>query len=95
MPCPPEGRLTIRAEATASGLCLEIRDTGTGIAPDILPRIFEPWVTTKPPGHGNGLGLSIARDVITGLGGTIKVESVPGRGTTFTIDLPADTMVNA
>ena len=92
---PAGGTLVITAQATTSGVRLEIRDTGTGIAPDILPRIFEPWVTTKPPGRGTGLGLSIARDVITGLGGTIAVDSLPGRGTTFTIDLPANTMVTS
>jgi signal transduction histidine kinase len=59
-----------------------------GIAPDLLPRVFEPWVTTKPAGRGTGLGLSITRDVVARHGGTIEAVSEPGR-TTFTIDLPA------
>ena len=66
-----------------------MRDTGSGIDPDVLPRIFEPWVTTKPAGRGTGLGLSITRDLITSLGGTIGVSSSAGQGTTFTIELPA------
>ena len=48
-----------------------MRDTGSGIDPAVLPRIFEPWVTTKSAGRGTGLGLSITRDLITSLGGTI------------------------
>jgi two-component system NtrC family sensor kinase len=54
----------------------------------LLPRIFQPWVTTKPTGRGTGLGLSITRDVVQRHGGTISVVSDPGRGATFTIDLP-------
>ena len=69
--------------------------TGSGIPADVLPRIFDPWVTTKPTDKGTGLGLSITRDVIIGLGGTITAASTPGRGTTFTIELPAATTVQA
>jgi two-component system NtrC family sensor kinase len=68
---------------------IEVADTGTGIAPDLLPRIFEPWVTTKDAGRGTGLGLSITRDVLTGHGGTISVQSEVGVGSVFTIDLPS------
>jgi signal transduction histidine kinase len=67
---------------------IEISDTGTGIPKDLLPRIFQPWVTTKPAGRGTGLGLSITHDVIARHGGAIAAVSEPGRGTTFTIDLP-------
>jgi signal transduction histidine kinase len=85
---PAGGALTITARSLDSRVRIEISDTGRGIDPDLLPRIFEPWVTTKPPGRGTGLGLSITRDVITRHGGTITAASEPGR-TTFTIDVPA------
>ena len=86
---PSGGELSIRAEVIERGVRLVIRDTGEGIPEDLLPRIFDPWVTTKAPGRGTGLGLSIARDVIARLGGTIEVQSQRGQGTAFTIDLPA------
>jgi two-component system, NtrC family, sensor kinase len=86
---PSGGTLTVRVSQTPSGVRFEVADTGTGIAADLLPRIFDPWVTTKAPGRGSGLGLSIARDVITAHGGTIAVHSEPGTGTVFTVDLPA------
>jgi signal transduction histidine kinase len=85
---PRGGRLTIRAAQVQDKVRLEIADTGSGIAPELLPRIFEPWVTTKPAGRGTGLGLSITRDVIARHGGTIEAASEPGR-TVFTIELPA------
>lgn len=68
---------------------IEISDTGHGIPTDLMPRIFEPWVSTKKPGRGTGLGLPIARDVVSAHGGTVSVTSSEGHGTTFTIDLPS------
>jgi signal transduction histidine kinase len=85
---PRGGVVTLSAQRSKQSVRIEVADTGTGIAADILPRIFEPWVTTKPLGNGTGLGLSIARDVIARAGGTIAVTSTPGAGTVFTIDLP-------
>lgn len=82
------GTLTLSADRSSQGARIVIADTGPGIAPDVLPRIFEPWVTTKAPGHGSGLGLSITRDVIGQIGGSIDVQSIPGKGVTFTVDLP-------
>lgn len=85
------GTLTIRLErASATRVSIKVTDTGHGISPDLLPRIFEPWVTTKKPGHGTGLGLPIARDVVSAHSGSIAVASDIGRGTTFTIELPVD-----
>ncbi len=66
---------------------ITIADTGSGIAEDVLPRIFEPLFSTKR-GSGMGVGLAIVREIVDGLGGRITVESVPDRGTTFTIELP-------
>ena len=67
---------------------VEIRDTGSGIRPEILPRIFDPFFTTKPVGQGTGLGLSVCREIVVALGGTIGVESEVGRGTRFRIGFP-------
>lgn len=83
------GRLTIRLRRVDSRLSLEVQDTGSGIPDDLLTHIFDPWVTTKEHGKGSGLGLSIARQVISSHGGTIRVQSGPGEGALFTIDLPA------
>ena len=65
-----------------------MRDDGSGIAPDILPHIFEPFLTTKETGRGVGLGLAIARGIMERHRGKIEVESELGRGTTFTLTLP-------
>ena len=86
---PHGGELTIRALGFGDHVRVQISDTGIGIAEDLLPRIFQPWVTTKPAGRGTGLGLSITQDVVHRHHGTIAVTSDPGRRTTFTIELPA------
>ena len=65
-----------------------MRDTGSGIPAESLPKIFDPFYTTKQRGHGTGLGLSIALEIIQKHGGTIAVETEAGTGTTFTIELP-------
>jgi two-component system, NtrC family, sensor kinase len=86
---PGGGRIDITVDAADDDrVRIDVADTGTGIAPDILSRIFEPWMTTKDPGHGTGLGLSITRDVVTAHGGTITVQSEVGTGSVFTVDLP-------
>jgi signal transduction histidine kinase len=85
---PSGGTLAVRASASDGKVRIDITDSGSGIAPELLPRIFDPWVSTKPAGRGTGLGLSITRDVITRHGGTISADSEPGR-TTVTILLPA------
>jgi signal transduction histidine kinase len=87
---PNGGTLRIRVLDGAARVRIEITDTGHGIPDQLLPSIFEPWVSTKKPGRGTGLGLAIARDVVTAHGGTISVASTEGVGTTFTIDLPSD-----
>ena len=82
------GKLTVRLDRVNQRFRLEIEDTGSGVPPDLLAHIFDPWVTTKPQGKGSGLGLSIARQVVTSHGGTIRAENRPGKGAVFTIDLP-------
>jgi two-component system, NtrC family, sensor kinase len=86
---PGGGTLTIAASADGDAAVIRVGDTGIGVDAVALPRIFDPWFTTKSPGHGTGLGLSVTRDVIVRLGGTIAVSSATGQGTTFTITLPA------
>jgi PAS domain S-box-containing protein len=68
---------------------IEIRDSGSGIPPALLRRLFSPFFTTKSVGLGTGLGLSICRRIVNDLGGTIAVDSTPGRGSTFRVSLPA------
>ena len=67
---------------------LTVRDTGSGIAPDVVERIFDPFFTTKGVGVGTGLGLSLVHGIVTDLGGGIDVESEPGKGAAFTVYLP-------
>jgi len=68
---------------------IRVKDNGSGIPPDVLPRIFNPFFTTKPAGAGTGLGLSISHDIVVrGHHGTIRAESVPGSGAEFIVTLP-------
>lgn len=97
----PEGAPTrnvvdVRASTDDTGRAVvEIRDTGSGIAPENLQRIFDPFFTTRPVGHGTGLGLAVAHNIVLQLGGTLEVaESTPGVGTTFRVVLPSAPPVN-
>jgi signal transduction histidine kinase len=72
----------------SAGVTLAVDDTGTGIAPEVLARLFQPFFTTKPRGQGTGLGLSICRDIVKAHGGDIQVVTEVGGGTTFTVWLP-------
>ncbi|NTU59587.1 MAG: PAS domain S-box protein [Deltaproteobacteria bacterium] len=82
------GVLTVSLARATGEVRLTVRDTGAGIPADVLPRIFEPYFTTKPPGEGTGLGLAIVHGIVTKLGGEIRVESEAGAGTAFEIRLP-------
>ncbi len=82
-----KGTVTAHLRATADGILFSIADTGTGIAPDALPHVFEAFFPPKE--KGTGLGLAITRDLVTRAGGSIDVESTPGQGTTFTVCFPA------
>lgn len=82
------GRITIRTGCQGESVWLEIEDDGSGIPADVIPRIFDPFFTTKPIGQGTGLGLSMAYGIIRKHNGRIDVDSTPGRGTRFRINLP-------
>ncbi len=85
---PEGGKMIIATEQVDSKIQIRFTDSGTGIKKENLTRIFEPFFTTKGPGKGTGLGLPITRGIVRKFGGDMKVESVEGRGTTFTITLP-------
>jgi two-component system, NtrC family, sensor kinase len=90
---PQGGRLTVRtavgeAEDGEPLAQVEVSDTGSGIAPEHLKRIYDPFFTTKGPKHGTGLGLAVSYGIIQEHSGTMNVQSELGRGTTFRIDLP-------
>jgi signal transduction histidine kinase len=89
---PAGGRVTIwtepRRRGDRDGVALGVSDTGTGIAREVLPRIFESFFTTKPRGQGTGLGLAICRDIAKAHGGEIHVESQPGEGSAFEVWMP-------
>src|SRR5262245_58166288 len=83
---PDGGTLTLIGRRDGGEVCLDVIDTGQGIAPEQLPKLFRPFHTTKANGHG--LGLAISRKIVLAHGGTIDVQSEPARGTKFTIRLP-------
>jgi len=90
-----EGEVMIRANLYSDGMVnVVIRDTGNGIEDKDLPRIFDPFFTTKDVGHGTGLGLFITHDIIVRHGGTIRIKSIVGKGTTFTVRIPAQDKPN-
>jgi CheY-like chemotaxis protein len=89
-------RIEVEANATAnpaglqpgSYVRLTVRDTGDGIPPETVGRIFEPFFTTKGVGEGTGMGLAIVHGIVTSYGGAVTVESTPGEGSAFRVDLP-------
>ncbi len=86
---PEGGALRIAlAPAPDGGICVRVADSGVGISAADLPRIFEPFFTSKPAGEGNGLGLMVAHGIVKDHGGSLCVESEAGRGTEFRIEFP-------
>jgi signal transduction histidine kinase len=88
MPVPRLLRVATRNAPDRHAVQLSVVDTGPGIPAEVLGRIFDPFFTTKPPGQGTGLGLSLSHGIIEEHGGSIQVDSTPGRGATFLIELP-------
>jgi PAS domain S-box-containing protein len=85
------GRIQIRAGRNDKQVTITVQDDGVGIRPEALPKIFDPFYTTKRPGGGTGLGLSICMSIIREHGGNIEAETLPAGGSAFTIYLPAAT----
>jgi two-component system NtrC family sensor kinase len=82
------GRLSVATLRRGTRAAVSIRDTGVGISPAHLEKVFMPFFTTKEPGKGTGLGLSVSYSIIRNLGGDFYVESTAGKGSTFTVELP-------
>jgi two-component system NtrC family sensor kinase len=86
--CPRPAGSPPGAKTAGDEVRIIFRDTGVGITPENIRKIFDPFFTTKDVGRGTGLGLAVSYGIIEHHGGTIGVESAPGKGTTFTITLP-------
>jgi two-component system, NtrC family, sensor kinase len=86
---PHEGNLRLTTREDGGNVVITIEDNGMGIPPEVLPRLFEPFVTTKEDSKGTGLGLAISRSIVDRHKGRIAVESEVGQGTIFTITLPS------
>jgi two-component system NtrC family sensor kinase len=84
----PSGRIWIAAKRVPDGLAVSVTDSGPGISDELAARVFEPFFTTKPEGQGTGLGLSICQGIVKEHGGRLTLETRPGAGATFTVELP-------
>jgi signal transduction histidine kinase len=80
-------------DAAAGTIRVRIKDSGPGVAADVLPQIFEPFFTTKESQHRTGLGLAVARNIVEQHGGSIVAASVAGRGAEFITTLPLEAAV--
>jgi two-component system nitrogen regulation sensor histidine kinase NtrY len=90
---PQGGTVTLRTRDEDGKALIEVADTGTGLTPEECAQIFTPYYTSKQ--HGTGLGLAIVQSVVSDHGGRVRVQSEPGKGTTFVIELPRDPVRNA
>jgi signal transduction histidine kinase len=86
---PEGGTLTINTGARESSVWLGVQDTGIGMSDEIKEKIYAPFFTTKDVDQGTGLGLAVVHGIVTSHGGTIHLESAPGKGTRFEIQFPA------
>jgi PAS domain S-box-containing protein len=85
---PSENEVRVSVRCRDDKVFVSVSDTGAGISDEDRPHLFEPFFTTKPTGEGSGLGLAICHGLVSAVGGTIEVESVKGKGSTFTVVLP-------
>jgi hypothetical protein len=92
---PSGGWLTLATRADEDTVIVEVKDTGHGIRREDIRRIYDPFFTTKGTGRGTGLGLSVSYGILQEHGGAIFVDSVPGKGTTFQVALPAAAVAEA
>jgi len=88
---PQGGQLRLKGRRVGADVVIEVADTGHGMPPEHLPRVFDPFFTTKEPGRGTGLGLAIAARIAESCGGRLTVQSELGKGSSFTLALPAKT----
>ena len=84
----PGGLVELTTAVEGNTAIVRVRDTGTGISPEVRAKIFDPFFTTKADGKGTGLGLSIVQGIVENHGGDIRVESEQGKGTTFHLRFP-------
>jgi signal transduction histidine kinase len=87
---PAGGRLDVATRSRPGTIELSVADQGQGIAPEVAEHIFEPFFTTKDVGQGTGLGLSVVHGIVAAHGGRIEVDSAPGDGARFTVELPLE-----
>lgn len=87
---PAGGEVRLRSRHEKGWLRIDVEDNGCGIPPDVLPRVFDPFFTTRDVGRGTGLGLTVSRDVVVAHGGRIEIDSQPGRGTRVSVSLPTN-----
>jgi signal transduction histidine kinase len=80
----------ITTSANASSVSINVTDNGGGMNPEVLDKIFEPFFTTKDIGKGTGLGLSVSHGIINSMNGSLNVNSTPGEGATFLIEIPKE-----
>ncbi len=84
---PDGGEITVQAGAEGDGVTLSVIDAGKGMTPEVAAKVFRPFFSTRP--GGTGLGLATTRKIVEAHGGTIEVQSEVGRGSKFTLRLPA------
>jgi len=87
---PDGGVLTVRTQTMGKRALLVVEDKGPGIAPGDLPRIWDPFFTTKPPGKGTGLGLFVSHSIVTRHGGSIRCENLEDGGARFIVEIPLE-----